>query len=115
MTMNQMDIEMVASNKHACPNVRKAVNLLHKLMLAVNAQSDGWAYWRAPSDAAEPLMKLLKDKAGNLWYDTHGTITADELKKVVTPIKRMVTVQKKKQKQYGNTFDFDVDAALNVN
>ena len=40
------------------------------------------------------------------------SITAKQLKAAITPIRRMVTVQKEKQKQYGNTFDFDVDAAL---
>jgi hypothetical protein len=111
MNMNQNDIEIMASCKHACPNVRQGVRLLHALMLAVNAQSDGWAYWRAPSQAADKLMKLLKT-AGNIWYDTHGTITAAELKAAVTPIKAMVTRQKRIQKRYGNTFEFDVDAAM---
>jgi hypothetical protein len=109
--MNQYDIEMLASNNHACPNVRKGVKLLHALMESVNNQSDGWAHWHAPSKAAEKLMALLRT-AGNIWYDTRGTITEQQLKEAVTPIKRMVTHQKKKQAQYGNKFDFDVDAAL---
>lgn len=111
MLMNQADIEFANSRKHACPNVRKGVRLLYRLMQAVNAQSDGWAYWRAPADAAKPLMVLLQ-KAGNLWYDTHGTITEAELRKAVTPIKAMVTRQKRIQARYGNSFDFDVEAAL---
>lgn len=114
MFMNQYDIELMANNTHACPNVRKAVNLLNQLMLAVNRQSDGWAYWSAPSKSAEKLMQLLTEKAGNLWHNTRGTITDAELKAAVTPIKRMVTTQTKKQKQYGNTFEFDVDAALKM-
>ena len=56
-------------------------------------------------------MDLLKT-AGDLWYDTNGTITEAQLRKAVASIRRMVTVQREKQKKYGNTFDFDVDAAL---
>lgn len=109
--MSQMEIEMMASHRHACPNVRKGVRLLYRLMRAVNAQSDGWAYWHAPSRAAGKLMDLIKT-AGDTWHHTHGTITDAQLKAAITPIRRMVTVQREKQKQYGNTFDFDVDAAL---
>lgn len=111
MNMNQADIQMVASNNHACPNVRKAVKLLSKLLEAVNAQSDGWAYWPAPGKASEKLQELIRS-AGNVWYDTHGTITAEQLRKAVTPIRSMVTHQKKLQAKYGNKFNFDVDAAL---
>lgn len=111
MFMNQYEIEMIASNNHACPNVRKGVRLLVNLMHAVNAQSDGWAYWSAPSRACDKLQELLRT-VGNLWYDTHGTITAEQLKRAVTPIRAMVTRQTKLQARYGNTFTFDVDAAL---
>lgn len=111
MWMNQHDIEMLNSRTHACPNVQKGVQLLYRLMQAVNQQSDGWAYWHAPAKAADKLMDLIRT-AGNIWYDTSGTITDKQLKDAITPIRRMVTVQREKQKQYGNTFDFDVDAAL---
>ena len=87
------------------------MRLLYRLMLAVNAQSDGWPYWSAPSKAAERLMELLKT-AGNLWYDTHGTIEASDLRKAITPIRSMVTRQKRIQARHGNTFEFDVEAAL---
>jgi hypothetical protein len=111
MWMNQYDIEMAASNHHACPNVRKGFRLLLRLMQAVNRQSDGWAYWRKPAEAAEKLMDLLRT-AGNLWYDTHGTVSDADFRKAVTPIKAMVTREKKRQATYGNKFDFDVSAAL---
>lgn len=114
MNMNQADIELAANNHHDCPNVRKGFNLLLRLMQTVNEQSDGWAYWSAPSKAAEQLMGLLKT-AGNLWYDTHGKISDANFRKAVTPIKSMVTKQKRIQKRYGNTFNFDVDAALTEN
>ena len=101
--MNQSDIEYAVSRNHACPNVRKGVKLLHRFMQAVNAQSDGWAYWSPPSKSAEKLMTLLKT-AGNLWYDTSGTITAKQLKDAITPIRSMVTRWNKKAQKHGNTF-----------
>lgn len=113
MWMNQAEIEWANQQNHACPNVRAGVRLLYRLIQAVNNQSDGWAYWAAPGKAAHKLMELLKT-AGNLSHGTRGTITADQLKKAVSPIRRMVTVQSAKQKKYGNTFEFDVDAALNT-
>jgi hypothetical protein len=111
MFMNQAEIEYAHSRNHACPNVRKGIQLLYRLMQAVNDQSDGWAYWHAPSRAAEQLQTLLKT-AGNLSYDTHGTITTAQLKKAITPIRAMVTRQTKAQAERGNKFEFDVDAAL---
>lgn len=110
--MNQFDIELLAQNQHQCPNVQKAVGLLYRLLQYVNDNSDGWAYWSPPSKASQPLQQLLKDRCGNLLYHTSGTITADELKKAVAPIKRMATHQRKKQLSYGNKFEFDVQAAL---
>ncbi len=111
MFMNEADIEAAAAARHVCPNVRKGVRLLRALMRSVNAQSDGWPYWSAPSKAASQLCELLK-RAGNLPYGTHGTITAAELRQAIVPIKAMVSRQKKLQARYGNSFDFDVEAAL---
>ena len=42
-------------------------------------------------------------------------ISDADFRKAVTPIKAMVTKQKRIQKRYGNTFNFDVDAALMEN
>lgn len=109
--MSEADIEWAASQQHACPNVRKGLKLLLALVRAVNAQSDGWAYWRAPSDASNKLQTLLKS-AGNLNYGTRGTITDAQLKQAITPIRTMVTRQRRIQAKYGNIFQFDVDGHL---
>lgn len=91
--------------------MRRGLRLLLALVESVNAQSDGWAYWRAPSDASDKLQRLLQS-TGNLYHGSHGRITADQLKQAITPIRTMVTRQKKIQAKHGNKFDFDVDAAL---
>jgi hypothetical protein len=106
MWMNQYEIELAAQQTHKCPNVSKGVKFLLRLMQAVNEQSDGWPYWQAPGKAAEKLMDLLRT-AG-----THGTISAIDLRHAITPIRTMVTRQKRIQAKFGNTFVFDVDAAL---
>jgi hypothetical protein len=111
MFMNQVEIEWAARQQHDCPNVRKGVRLLQRLMEAVNEQSDGWAYWPAPSKAAEPLVKLLQT-AGNLQHGTHGKIADADFRKAVGKIRSMVTRQAKLQAKYGNKFEFDVTAAL---
>lgn len=105
MWMNQADIEWAHEtvNDRACPNVRKAIRLLYRLMEAVNAQSDGWPYWRAPSKAADKLMDLIQGAGRS------GSISDAELRGAITPIKTMVTRQRKLQARFGNTFDFNVD------
>ena len=109
--MNQYEIQWAAEAEHECPNVRKGVRLLLRLMEAVNSQSDGWAYWAPPINSARLLVELLKT-AGNLQSGTHGKVSAADFKRAVSPIKAMVTRQKKIQAKHGNTFDFNVDAAL---
>jgi len=111
MWMNESEIEYAAQQQHDCANVRKGVHLLLRLVEAVNRQSDGWAHWAAPGKSAEKLMDLLRT-AGNLWYGTHGTIADAEFRKAVASIRSMVTRQRRIQARYGNTFEFDVSAAL---
>ncbi len=111
MWMNQTEIEWAAQRQHECPNVTKGVKLLNRLVESVNSQSDGWHSWPAPGKSAKKLMDLLRT-AGNLSHGTRGTITDAQLKAAITPIRRMATTQKAKQAKYGNTFNFDVDAAL---
>jgi hypothetical protein len=111
MFMNQAEIEAAADNSHECPNVRAGYRFLKLLMEATNRQSDGWAYWPKPSQSAQKLQELLKT-AGNPMFPTHGTITVRQLQSALVPIKAMVTRERKRQRLYGNTFEFDVEAAL---
>lgn len=112
MWMNQAEIESAYRNRHSCPNVQKGVRLLYLLMEATNAQSDGWHSWPVPGKAAAKLMDTLRLAGPVGWGGTRGRITDAQLKAAITPIRRMVTVQRAKQAKYGNTFDFDVDLAL---
>jgi hypothetical protein len=47
-------------------NVRKAASALQRLKDWTNENSDGWAYWKAPLKAAEPLMLRLME-AESAW------------------------------------------------
>lgn len=109
--MNEHDIKLLASLNHQCQNVRKAANLLSELVDKVNSCSDGWAYWSPPRKSTERLVALLRS-LGSLWSPISGKISDKQLRDAVSPIRRMVTVQSKKQKQFGNDFSFDVDSAL---
>lgn len=114
MFISEHDVEDMKRRKYSCPNVRKAINLLDSLIQSVNRQSDGWAYWRAPSESARKLSALLLSRLGGNRNNTEAEISDKELKAAVAPIRRMVTYQTKKQKMYGNTFEFDVNAALQI-
>jgi len=103
---NQWEIEEGAERHYENLNVRRGWNLLRRLVDATNDQSDGWPHWKAPSQSARTLQSHLQ-RAGR-----SGAITDAELKAAVSPIRSMVTRQKRIQAEHGNTFDFDVDAAL---
>ena len=112
MWMNQSDIEIAVKQCVVHPVLGPATRFLKALMDSVNEQSDGWPYWRAPSKAAEKLMQLIKDNTGGMWYPQSATsLTLKDVVKTIIPIKRMASAQSKKQKQYGNTFVFDYEAA----
>jgi len=81
-------------------------------MESVNEQSDGWHSWPVPSKSADRLQELIKHNTGGFYYPSSGSsITLKDVEVTLKPIKRMAVEQHEKQKQYGNTFNFDVDAA----
>ena len=113
MWMNRTEIEIAAKNCAGDPVLGPATRFLKSLMESVDSQSDGWPYWSAPSKAAESLMELIQNNTGGWGHPSSGSsVTLADVKKTLTPIKRMVTFENKRQKErYGNTFEFDVDAA----
>lgn len=113
MWMNRTDIEIAAENCAGDPVLGPATRFLKSLMEAVDSQSDGWSHWSAPSKAAKPLMDLIGNNTGGFYYPSSVVLDdLDDVKATITPIKRMVTLESKRQKErYGNTFEFDVDAA----
>ena len=112
MWMNRSDVEIAAESCAEHPVLGPATRFLKALMESVDEQSDGWPYWSAPSKASQALQELIKNNTGSFWSPWSSTgVTLEDVEKTLTPIKRMVTIQREKQKGYGNTFEFDVKSA----
>jgi hypothetical protein len=84
--MNSMEIEC-AVTRFAVDTARgKAARLLRAHMDAVDSNSDGWAYWRAPVLAAKRLMELVQAPS------TISEVTAAEcLKRALPPLRAFYT------------------------
>lgn len=57
--MNEYDIWSATSRWGYDPVLGPAARTLKNLMDAVNANSDGWAYWQAPRKASKRLQEVL--------------------------------------------------------
>ena len=91
-----------------------ATRFLDLLVEHTDANSDGWAHWQIPSDAARPLVEFIDRHTDLLSRPLRKTEPSDlkELLPLITPIKRMATLQRKKQKSYGNTYVLDVEKLM---
>src|SRR5258708_2866728 len=99
--MNSMDVELANENCASHPVLGPAAKFLKSLMDAVDRQSDGWHSWPAPSNSAGKLMDLLKHNTGYAYSPQSFTaVTLKDVERTLTPIKRMVTFQKKNQRKY---------------
>jgi hypothetical protein len=90
--MNDFDIEQAQRNANN-PNrhyplttnqavLRKATDFLAAYKEQVDANSDGWAYWKAPVAAAAKLMTMIQNPE---------TATEATYKAAMTPIKSFYT------------------------
>jgi hypothetical protein len=70
------------------PNALKGAQVLDRLMRWTNSNSDGWPYWKLPSNAAKRLMEALYVRYFSA-YDKRVTadMTDAELKAALTPIR----------------------------
>jgi hypothetical protein len=90
--MNEDEIEEAAIRFRTHPVLGPATATLFNLVGAVNANSDGWAYWSKPVHAAKRLMTLIHGDGS--WEARNGngpTITHDQLKKAYIPLKAFRT------------------------
>lgn len=77
------------------PGICTAVATLQWLMHWTNHNSDGWAYWPKPVNAAKALIVLLEEYNGSRMGHTcpEEDIPSNELKKALQPIKAFLTRQ----------------------
>lgn len=89
--MNELDVDDAHDrwSRHAdeFPNLAAAATTMLRLVKWVNRNSDGWAYWKVPANAADRLQDLLT-KVDR--FDPQDISEAD-LKAAYTPIKAMLT------------------------
>lgn len=108
--MNRLEIDSAVQGCQLHSVLGPATRFLESLMNAVDDQSDGWPYWSAPSKASAQLQELIQKNTFLGSPSDAANVTLRDVEKTLIPIRRMVTVQQKKQKAYGNTFEFNVDA-----
>lgn len=83
--MNDFDI-FEASRRHTSGIKAKAVKILIAHVEMTNSNSDGWAYWKPPVQAARKLMELIQGPS------TVSETTATEcLKLAMRPIRAFYT------------------------
>lgn len=90
----EIDTALDAFDGDETPNLCAAAQTLANLADWTNENSDGWAYWAKPKNAAKALINQISDSLS----DYHRSGTADDttgphLKKCYTPIKSFLTKQ----------------------
>lgn len=74
------------------PNTETAARRLRNLMDYVNANSDGWPYWRKPQAASKKLSTAIHLRLWAGWDKRiKEDMTPEELKAALTPIKAFLT------------------------
>lgn len=85
--MNEYEIDYAAHRFADDPILGPATSTLVNLKDAVNANSDGWPYWRSPLRAAKRLQELIQD--GMRPVPTQ--VTPEAYKAAQTPLKSFRT------------------------
>ena len=91
MLLNNDEIDHALSVlKRAAPEIAPYAQYLSDYRDEVNANSDGWAYWRAGTRAADKLSNLISAAVGAA--RGHGEMPDElALKKSLTPIRSACT------------------------
>ena len=99
--MNEHDVEDCVALLHEFeqrsgaeyPNLIAGAETLQRLVRWTNRNSDGWPYWKKPSDAAKRLQDHLWNIRRLYIDDQLQDLTEAELKRCYTPIKTFLTKQ----------------------
>ncbi len=95
--MNEHDIADVVdrfAKADDLPNLRYAVVTLARLARWTNRNSDGWAYWPKPVNAARRLIERVEQAVNeDSRYGVEHDLTNAELTAILRPIKAFRTRQ----------------------
>lgn len=75
------------------PNLSAGAQALQALVNWTNSHSDGWPYWRLPSQAAKRLQQALYEARMQAYRDRVEDISEADLKAALRPIKAFLTKQ----------------------
>lgn len=92
MKLNEHDIDMALETiRERAPHVAHFAKYLSDWKDTVNSNSDGWAYWRAGSAAADKLATLVEQTMHSLRGRGGPIPTVDQFKRSLPPIKSAAT------------------------
>jgi len=99
--MNEHDVEEAWRRFQLHPVLGPAARTMANLVEWTNANSDGWPYWRKPSDAAAGLQNILMN-ALRMRGGDHPAVTADDYKLALRPLKSFRTRQLRERQAKGD-------------
>jgi hypothetical protein len=91
--MNEYEIDDAADRFAGHRILGPATRTLSDLRDIVNANSDGWAYWRKPANAAKRLMDLVMGEGWEGRYGDRDEVTEEQLVAAYRPLKAFRTRQ----------------------
>lgn len=111
MFLNEYEIDEARHRYFHHPLLGPATETLANLRDAVNAHSDGWAYWNPPLRAAAKLMQLVEGSPESRFDRYRPDVTPARLKAAYSPLKAFRTRMKSPPSKYGSGvkgFDFNI-------
>jgi hypothetical protein len=121
MFMNGMEVDEAQRSYRQHPVLGPATRTLAELVAWTDRNSDGWAYWRKPKDAAAKLVALIggeehpEGRRGAYFDREREDATEAKLGAALRPIKSFrtrMTREKMLNKPAGEVPDFPILATL---
>jgi len=99
MFMNDYDLECARRTftQQSCPNLLGLVYMVEHLAEYADANSDGWAYWAAPRNAAKRAMEAIYEGERRVrlaYADGAVDCTDEDVARYARPVKAFLTRQK---------------------
>jgi hypothetical protein len=90
--MNEYEIDDAVDRFADHPVLGPATRTLSSLRDVVNANSDGWPYWKQPAHAASRLTELIEgDRSFDARYGEREEVTPEQLRAAYRPLKAFRT------------------------